>query len=139
MAVLGSANVKLSDGTTIKASDITVGTSINTFDYTALCSVDVLVSGVEVLPSAETLKISFEDKDFICSKDHEFFRTHKDDYLLPDWVRADRLTVGEVLYGGTVIAITPDTPADLVKIVVSDSLTYICDGVLSYNAGLHTP
>ena len=118
--------ILLSSGEQRKAGDLQVGDEVKTQHETTMEWGNFKVTHAEIIPNAKRLNIKLDNKDFICSVDHKFYKDGA-------WVDAKDVKVGDVLSGKSVTEIAEHSTGDVVQITINDAHTYICEGVLSHN------
>ncbi len=121
-------DIRIGNGTTIKAKDITIGTEIRTQDETTLEWTLALVNEVKIHRENSKVKIIFEDGYLICSPDHRVYVDNKTEYIA-----VSKLEVGDILSGKKYISSEKQEPGDVINLSVEKAHTYISNGILSHN------
>ena len=121
-------DIRIGNGTTIKAKDITIGTEIRTQDETTLEWTLALVNEVKVHKETSKVKINFEDGYLICSPEHRVYVDNKTEYIA-----VSKLEVGDILSGKKYISSEKQEPGDVINLSVEKAHTYISNGILSHN------
>ena len=121
-------DIRIGNGTTIKAKDITIGTEIRTQDETTLEWTLALVNEVKVHKETSKVKIIFEDGYLICSPEHRVYVDNKTEYIA-----VSKLEVGDILSGKKYISSEKQEPGDVINLSVEKAHTYISNGILSHN------
>ena len=126
--------IKLKDGETT-AGELKVGDLVHTQHEDTLEWGDWPVTHAEIVENQPRLKLIFcddnnEESEIVCSWSHKFYVDGK------DWVKAEKMQVGDRVSGNAVHGVIWWSDGDVVKITVDEAHTYIAAGLLSHNKSL---
>lgn len=124
--------IKLKDGETT-AGELKVGDLVHTQHEHTLEWGDWPVTHVEIVENQPRLKLSFDDKEIVCSWSHKFYVDGHDGVGLKTWVKAEDMKIGDVVNGKALHGVRWWSDGDVVKITVDEAHTYIAADLLSHN------
>ena len=114
-----------SDGNYVAAGDLKLGMKVRTLHEIKLEYGDYEVTYHEIFNS-KRLCIKFNHIDFICSYSHKFYK----DGL---WIEACDLKQGDAINDYNILEVSNYEDGPVVKIIIEDAHTYICEYLLSHN------
>ena len=117
--------INLSSGEKINASELAPGMSVRTKHEKTMIWGDYKVLNSEIVKS-ERIKLIFDHIEFVCSKTHKF-------YVKENWVSAEDIKVGDKVDNHLVVGFEEYSYGDVVKILIDDAHTYVCEDFLSHN------
>jgi len=118
--------ILLTDGSLIEAGNLKPGMQIRTQHEQTLEWGDFAVTAVDI-ENHPRVEIVFEHINFVCSLTHKFY--NKND----NWIQAFELKPGMTVNGYKVVDVNKYDLGEVVKIMVDQAHTYICEGILSHN------
>jgi hypothetical protein len=118
-------DILMADGSLRKARDLREGDFVKTKHEETMEWGEYRISHVSIVHS-ERIKIVVGDINFVCSLSHKFYDEGR-------WIEVSNLKIGDFIGESEVFAIQEYEPGEVVKIIVEDAHTYLCEGFLSHN------